>query len=258
VPRCRRQKADTGSSIAAFVDSAIDAFELAGPLYQFGCCPKGDSGPWTRLRKGLPEGAYVDFGWAEEAEIERLPVPDGVARTVLCVDAFGYAFQPRRAMQEMTRILSPGGALLVCASVAVPPPDQPPAYWRLTPRGLEWLLSGMAARLVGWQGGEDFPHTLYGIGFKPPLGGTVLRGTTRFLDCFPARLDELAGPRGWRRWLTEFLVGWVGRGSERRRRRDHYKLEFAVHFSVDQTLKDELLQGCLPSKQTGTRLDLAD
>lgn len=252
------KKSDTGGSIQAFVDSAIDAFELTGPVYQFGCCPSGDTGPWARLRERFPEGAHVGLGWEEEAGIERLPFPDGAARTVLCVDALKYAFEPRWVVEEMLRVLSPGGALLVCASVAVPLPDQAPAYWRLTPRGLERLLCGMEARLVGWQGGESFPHTLYGVGFKPPLGGGVLQGTNRFLDRFPARLEQLAGRVGWRGRLKRFLAGWAGGRSERRRRRDYYKLQFAVHFSIDRQLKHDLLQGCLPGEETGTRLDLME
>jgi SAM-dependent methyltransferase len=252
------ENAETGESSQAFVESAIDAFELARPLYQFGFCPKGDSRPWARLRGSLPEGADVDFGWVEEAKIARLPIPDGAARTVLCVDALGRVFEPRRAVNEMVRILSPGGALLICASGAAAVAGREPASWRLTPRGLERLLSGMDTRLVGWQGGESFPHTVYGIGFKPPLGDTVLQGTNRFLDRFSARLDQLAGRIGWRRRLRQFLAGWVSSDSQRRRWRDYYQLRFAVHFSVDRKLTDALLQGCLPSKKTGTRLDLTE
>jgi SAM-dependent methyltransferase len=249
VPRYKRQQADRASSIQAFVDSAIDAFELAGPLYQFGFCPNGDSGPRARLRKSLPEGAYVGFGWEDEAKIARLPIPDGAARTVLCVDALGYVIEPRRAVDEMVRILSPGGALLICASGAAAAAGREPAYWRLTPRGLERLLSGIEARLVAWQGDESFPHTLYGIGFKPPPGDAVLSGTNRFLDRFPARLDQLAGRIGWRRRLRQLLAAWVSSRPERRRWRDYYKLRFAVHFSVDRKLQDELLQSCLPSTE---------
>jgi len=240
VPRYRRQRADTGSSIEAFVESAIDAFELAGPLYQFGSCPNGASGPWARLRGSLPDGLCVSFGWEEEAKTARLPIPDGVARTVLCVDAPRYVFEPRRAVDEMVRILSPGGVLLIRASGTAAEAGRKPAYWRLTPRGLERLLSGIEARLVAWQGDESLPHTLYGIGFKPPLGDAVLSGMNRFVDRFPARLDQLAKGLGWRGRLGQLLAGGLCSRPERRRWRDYYKLRFAVHFSVDRKLKNEL------------------
>jgi hypothetical protein len=124
------------------------------------------------------------------------------------------------------------------------------------PLGLERLLSGVQARLVGWQGGERFPHTLYGIGFKPPVGAAVLQGTNRFLARFPTRIGQLAGAVDWRGRLKQWLTGWAGSRSQRRRRRDYYKLDFAVHFSVDRSLRDNALASCLPGEDTGTRLDL--
>ena len=251
-------KSDTGGSIEAFVDSAIDAFELAGPVYRFGFCPSGESGPQDRLREGFPEGVYVDFAWDQEVEIERLPFADGAARTVLCVDAPGNAFEPRRAMGEMIRILAPGGALLVCVSVASRVPERGGACWQLTPRGLDQLLSGMEARLVGWEGGEGMAHTLYAVGFKPPLSDVVLKGINRFLDRFPARIERLSKGGGWGGRLKRLLRDWAAKAWPRRGRRDQGGLQFVVHFSVDRNLKHDLLEGCMPSDVTGTRLDLRE
>ena len=118
---------DTYASIEAFVDIAMDAFELAGPVYQFGFCPAEDSNLRARLGRISPEGVCGGFGRAEAAEVDRLPFADGVARTVLYVDAPGRGFESRRVLEEMIRILSPGGALLVCASVAAPLPNRAPA-----------------------------------------------------------------------------------------------------------------------------------
>ena len=133
-----------------------------------------------------------------------------------------------------------------------------PAYWRLTPRSVGRLLSGMEAVLVGWQGAEGFPHTVYGIGFKPPPTGAILEGTRRFLDRFQARLDEAAGRIAWPERLMHLLTCWARSRSERRHRRDFYKAQFAVHLAGDRNLKHDLFQSCLPDKKTGTRLDLMD
>ena len=232
-----------GEQIRAFVDSAAEAFGLRGPVYQFGTCPSGDLRSRASLRGCFPKAAQVGFELDEGVEIERLPFPDGAARTVLCVGALERAYQPQRTMGEMIRILSPGGALLVCASVENPVPEQMPAYWRLTPRSVGRLLSGMEAVLVGWQGAEGFPHTVYGIGFKPPPTGAILEGTRRFLDRFQARLDEAAGRIAWPERLMHLLT---------------CKAQFAVHLAGDRNLKHDLFQSCLPDKKTGTRLDLMD
>jgi hypothetical protein len=153
-------------------------------------------------------------------------------------------------VDEMVRILSPGGTLLICVPGAATPAGRESGDWRLTPRGLERLLAGMEARLLGWQGDESFPHTLYGIGFKPPLGNAVVPGTNRFLERFPARLDLLARRIGWRRRLKESLAARVSGRPEARRWRDYYKLRFAVHFPIDGTLHDELPRSCLRSEKS--------
>jgi SAM-dependent methyltransferase len=252
-----RSNTDTVASIQAFVDCAIDAFELTGPVYRFGRGPAGGSGPWARLREGLGPRAYVDLFWEEDARIDRLPFPDGAARTVLCIDALGAAFQPHRAVGEMIRVLSPGGALLICSTAAASRPDQPPVSWRLAPRGLDRLLLGMAARVVGWQGDGDLPDALYAVGFKHPLGGNVLSGANQFLDRFPARLGQLARQAGWYTRLKRFLMSGLANPLWRRPPR-RQGLQLAVHFSVDRRLRHEVLQGCLPVPQTGTRLDLME
>jgi SAM-dependent methyltransferase len=244
--------------VQAFVDSAVEAFQLKGPVYQFGFSRRGDSGGWASLPESLSEAGYVGFEWGDGAELGRLPFSDGAARTVLCIDTLGYAFEPRRAVEEMARILAPGGALLVCASVAGPAAEEAPAYWRLTPQAVERLLAGMEGRLVGWQGGDAFPHTVYGVGFKPPLGGTILEGTRRFLDRFQARLREAAGPVGWRQRLKHVVAGWARSRLQRREGRDYSQLQLAVHFSVDRNLEHKLLQSCLPDERIGTRLDIIE
>lgn len=245
-------------SIEAFVDSAAGAFRLKGPVYRFGSSSNGGFDVETSLRWCFPEGAYIDFELGEGIEIDRLPFPDGAARTVLCIGVLEHAFEPPKALEEMLRILSPGGALLVCAPIEDPLPDRMPAYWQLTPRSVQRLLAGMETTLVGWQGAETFPHTIYGIGFKPPLSSRVLEETGWFLNRFQSRLDAAARRIGWRPRLTDFLTRWARSRSKCRHRRDYYKVQFAVHLAVDQSPTHALLKGCLGEAKTGTRLDLMD
>lgn len=244
--------------IRAFVDSAAGAFRLSGPFYRFGACPGGGSGVEAWLRECFPQAACVEFELEDGVELDRLPFPDGAARTLLCGGALECAFQPQRAVAEMMRILAPGGVLLVWATAGGRGPDPAPAYWHLTPRSIQRLLAPVETTLVGWQGAETFPHTLYGVGFKRPLRGSILEETKRFLDGFQARLDEAARRIGWEERLKHFLMGWAGSRAERRHRRDYYKLGFAVHLAVKPNLKHELLNGCLPEAKTGSRLDLGD
>jgi SAM-dependent methyltransferase len=243
--------------VQAFVDSAAEAFGLTGPFYQVGFLPQAgtDTAWWPREGPG-PAGP-LGRPWHYPAEMDRLPLADAAAETVLCIGTPEYGWRPYQASEEITRVLAPGGALLICASVAGAGPEQTP-YWHLTPRSAERLLVGMAATLVGWQGADPFPHTIYGIGFKPPLRGTVPEGTSRFLAGFQARLDASAARAGWHRRLKDFLTAWTQSRSRRRHRRDYNKIQFAVHLSVDPDQKHNVLESCLPDQRTGTRLDLTE
>jgi len=48
-----------------------------------------------------------------QAAAERLPVRDGCAAAVTCIEALVNFGRPRRALAEMVRVLSPGGAIVV-------------------------------------------------------------------------------------------------------------------------------------------------
>ncbi|MBN2476315.1 MAG: methyltransferase domain-containing protein [Pirellulales bacterium] len=236
-------------SIEAFVASAVEAFGLRGPVYQLGLYESGDPRLQTSLRGCFARTSHVQFELSRAAKADRLPFPDQAARTVLCIGALDYAFRANQAGNEIARILKPGGKMLVCAPLAgfVSGPED--LHWRATPRAVEQLLTAASATVVGWQGAETFPHTMYGIGFKRPVGESTVENTRRFLERFQARLDAMAGRR-----LARLLARWSRRRC-RWRRREYYRTQFAVHLCADDSLQhDPLLSGPLKDK-TGTRLD---
>jgi hypothetical protein len=244
--------------IRAFVDSAVESFALQGPICQVGI-PAGDDLHSCGLSGQQATGAARSCFRADATTgAGRLPFSDGVARTVLCVGDFRGGLPCQRSAEEIARILAPGGALLVCITLPDVQPSGKPGEWRSTPRSVQQLLAGTSATVVGWQGAEAFPHTMYGVGFKPPLATDVMEGTRRFLDRFQARLQAVAGQVAWRKRLRHFLIDWTRSRSQRRDRRDCHKIQFAVHLCADESLKQELLRNCFASEQTGTRLDLMD
>ena len=245
--------------VQAFVASATEAFRLRGPVYRF--CSRGAGGSWWRepLPPGhLAESGCIDVELPEGTEGVLLPLPDGAARTVLCLGPLELSHEPRRMLEEVTRIVRPGGALLICTPAEAAVPGPTPDHWRLSPRSVDRLLCGMAATMVGWQGPDASPHTLYGIGFKAPLDGAVVAGAGRFLERFQARVRSSAAAIDWPRRLKHFLLRLTRPGTRRRRLRDHHKLQFALHFSVDHNLKHALLQDCLSDEHAGGRLDVGN
>ena len=244
--------------IRAFLASAAEAFALRGPVYRFGGCRAEESHGDPLLPGSLAEAGCIDVELGDRPEADRLAFPDGAARTVVCFGVLESSFEPPRALSEMVRILRPGGALLICAPNEPSVPGAMPGYWRLTPRSIERLLRGMAATLVGWQGAEASPHTLYGIGFKPPLNPAVMAGTSRFLKCFQARVRGSARRLAWLQRLKNLLLGWTQSRTRRHQLRDYDKLHFTIHMAVDRNLKPSLIRGCLTDEHAGSRLDLLD
>jgi SAM-dependent methyltransferase len=252
-------------NVRAFLQIAAETFGLEGPVYEFGVSSTEAAADanWPHARP--PETKYVGCrrrGESEDDPLEdpaRLPFADRAAKTVICVDTLGYVLEPRRTVREMVRILAPGGILLIASSVDPRLPDHPDRYWRPTATAIQALLAGLEATLVGSQGGDRQPHTLFGIGQKSPLRGEFVTGAGRFLDLFQQRLDRAADPdtdqsggsRKRRRWLGL----WPPTRRARLAQRDYHQAQFVLHLPVDQSFKHDLLINSLPQQTPGTRID---
>lgn len=219
--------------VREFVETAAQSFGLSGPVYEFGFTTPltGKHGP---LQSPFAQVGYIGCGLHRGAEADslsdltRLPFADGVANTVVCVEILEHLFEPQQAMAELLRILAPGGAIMIAARGVQSGGSDPLAYWQPTARAVERLLAGLHLTLVGWQGSEKSPHTLYGIGFKPPVAEQAISGTSRFLEAFPERLQAAPRPLGWNRFF-----GWIGGASTRQKWRDHRSVAFSVHLAGD-------------------------
>jgi SAM-dependent methyltransferase len=69
-----------------------------------------------------------------------LPFADRVFDTVLCTEVLEHLTEPQRAIDEMYRVLKPGGALLLTTRFLFPIHDAPHDYFRFTKYGLRHLL----------------------------------------------------------------------------------------------------------------------
>jgi hypothetical protein len=281
--------------VRAFVKSAVEAFALAGPVYEFGFCPAGPSGR-AALGDCFPDSGYIGCDLCDEGNaghlerFARLPFSDGVARTVVCVNVLGYAAEPHprpaarkdaafsdreddrvlssraefQTAKELTRLLAPGGGMLIVSTLEARSGDSRRAASRLQPGLLRQLLPGLEVPVVGWQGDLEAPHTVYAAGFKPPLTAAMLSGTQRFLQAFPARLDRLARlPETPRRRETPphcnggalaYLASWW---NSRWRQRDRsYQVEFLIDLPRGIAFLESPPE--YSAGATGTRLDLTN
>lgn len=69
-----------------------------------------------------------------------LPFVDGAFDVVLCTEVLEHLTEPQRAIDEMFRVLGPGGELLLTTRFLFPIHDAPHDYFRFTKYGLRHLL----------------------------------------------------------------------------------------------------------------------
>jgi hypothetical protein len=87
---------------------------------------------------------------------------------VVCLDTLEHVFRVNDAFDEMFRILRPGGLLIAATTMRFPIHHYPDDYWRMTPQCLQRLTEPFAFRVIGSQGTETFPHTVFAVAVKGP------------------------------------------------------------------------------------------
>ncbi len=239
-------------SLKIFVDSVVETLRPSGPVYHLGFCDgQSDASAW--LEACFPRPAIIGYRHAEQGEPDELPFSDAVAKTVVCTGVWERVSSRQWLIDEMLRILSPGGMLLLGAAC-----DESARHgrWRLTPRAVQRLLSPLDTTLVGWQGTEDSPRAIFGLGLKPPVAPEVLGVLGQLPDRIQARLTDAAARQPWTAKCRDTLSAWTAGGNARRRHRQRYQAEFTIHLSLDGKQTETWLQSCLPDENLGGRLDV--
>jgi SAM-dependent methyltransferase len=225
-------------NVRTFIEIAAATFEPGGPVYEFGSYQVAGQEQLSDLRRCFPGRRYIGCdlrpgpGVDQVEDLSRLSLPDGSARTIICVDTLEHVFEARRAADEMIRVLAPGGLLLLAAPMDFRVHDYPSDYWRLTPSCVARLLSPLAASIVAWQGVENHPHTVFGIGCKTPVAGAFSRRANRFMEALRGSLAALRERQDWRVRLKDGLTQWTRGKGERRRRAEQHKVNFALHLPI--------------------------
>ena len=75
-------------------------------------------------------------------DAQALPLADAAFDVVLCTEVLEHLPEPQRAIDEMRRVLRPGGLLLLTTRFLFPIHDAPHDYFRFTKYGLRHLLRG--------------------------------------------------------------------------------------------------------------------
>lgn len=158
--------------IKQFVQICGECLPIPEPIYEFGSLQVPGQEGFADLRPFFPNAEYVGCdmrmgpGVDKILNLHDIDLKDGSVGTVLILDTLEHVEFPRKAMDEIYRILKPNGLVIVSSVMKFPIHDYPYDYWRFTPEGFRSLLRCFPNSFVDFVGDEQFPHTIIGIGSK--------------------------------------------------------------------------------------------
>jgi len=155
-----------------FAHDVAENFTLADPLVEMGArAAEGqeaiaDLRPVFGAREHIGCDIQAGTGVDRIEDIHALTFDDDSVGTIICLETLEHVFDPIRAVQEMYRVLRPGGVLAISSVMFFPIHAHPWDFWRFTPEGFERLLEPFESKLVMAHGWALMPEGVYGIGVK--------------------------------------------------------------------------------------------
>ena len=193
-------------SIRDFAKVVAETLPILEPIYEFGSFRVSGQEEFADLRTFFPGKKYVGADLREGLGVDvllnvyNIELPSESVGTVLCFDTLEHVEYPRKAIEELNRILKPNGMLLVGSPMDFPIHDFPYDFWRFTPDGFKSLLAPFSQTFVESAGNNDFPHTVVGIGFKDSMSGNITSKFTENIKVWKDR-HEITQKKSWKRLL---------------------------------------------------------
>lgn len=203
------------SSVRDFVLRVTRTIPAIDPVYEFGSFQVAGQEQLADLRSLFRGRPFVGCDMRPGRGVDRIldlhdvDLPDASVGTVLCLDTLEHVEYCRKAVDEMYRILTPNGALLLSSVLDFPIHDYPCDYWRFTPQAFKSLLNKFETALVWSLGPRLFPHTVIGLGLKGTLPDSV--GDRLLLEM--EQWETLNRPPNWKNLAKKILpplvvTGW--------------------------------------------------
>ena len=161
-------------AVLEFARDVAEHLPIAGPLIEIGArAAEGQEGAADlRAVFGVAEHIGCDLqpgpGVDRIEDVHALSFADGSVGTVICLETLEHVADPIRAVQEMHRVLRPGGVLAMSSLMFFPIHAHPWDYWRFTPEGFDLLLRPFESSYVTAQGWDLMPEGVFGIAVKGP------------------------------------------------------------------------------------------
>ena len=192
--------------VRSFAEDIEESLALEGPIVEIGARAAEGQEAEADLRGIFGDLEYIGCDAQEGPGVDRLEdvhhltFGDATVGTVLTFDTLEHVADPIRAVNEMYRVLRPGGILAMSSVMFFPIHEHPHDYWRFTPQAFELLLEPFESRLVVAHGYPLLPQTIFGLAVKHPGRDLSLGllprtaracetwGTDRRVDFGPIRL----------------------------------------------------------------------
>lgn len=159
-------------NIKDFVSIVSTTLPIIEPVYEFGSFQVPEQIGFADLRPLFHNKEYIGCDMREGPGVDKtlnlhaIDVPSESVGVVLCFETLEHVEHPRKALEEIHRILKPNGIAAISSVMDCPIHDHPHDYWRFTPEAFKSIFKPFSNSFVGFQGNESFPHTVVGVGFK--------------------------------------------------------------------------------------------
>lgn len=158
--------------IYQFVQIAVETLPLPDPICEFGALQVPGQEGFADLRPLFPGRKYLGSDMRPGPGVEclldlhHLALADETVGTALILETLEHVEFCHQAMDEVYRVLRPGGIVFISSMMNFPIHNYPEDYWRFTPAGFHSLLRRFPQSFVDAVGERDTPHTLVGVGCK--------------------------------------------------------------------------------------------
>jgi SAM-dependent methyltransferase len=151
------------------------------PIHEFGAFQVPGQEHIAELRPLFPGRSYSGsdmrhgLGVDMLLNLHNLGLADESVGSVLMCDTLEHVEYPHRALEEVHRVLKPGGIVIMSSVMKFPIHGFPDDYWRFTPSAFQSLVKPFDWSLVETAGEEEFPHTVVAVAGKgaPPAAAVA-------------------------------------------------------------------------------------
>ncbi len=160
---------------AKFVEICSQSLPILEPVYEFGALHVSGQEDRADLRQFFMGKEYIGTDMREGPGVDKIidlhhiKLRSRSVGTALLMDTIEHAEFPRKAIENIYKVLKKNGILIVSSHMYFPIHAHPNDYWRFTPEGLRSLMKPFDTVFIDAYGEPDFPHTVIGFGCKGKL-----------------------------------------------------------------------------------------